>query len=82
MAKSKKTNDPIPKKCLDKQRDGQTLFYRLSKLPLMGPTSTSTADWHLKVKNTDYNVSLTKNYCITTSMPKISSIHELTLQIQ
>ena len=37
MAKSKKTNDPIPKKCLDKQRDGQTLFYRTLQATTDGP---------------------------------------------
>ena len=35
-------------------------------------TNTTSADWHLKVK--EYDVGLTKNYCITVSMQKISSI--------
>ena len=33
----------------------------------------------LKVKETE-DVGLTKNYCITTSMQKISSIHKLILK--
>ena len=38
-------------------------------------------DWHLKVKVKKCYVSLTKNYCITVSMQKISSIHKLSLLI-
>ena len=34
----------------------------------------------LKVKGTEKDVGLTKNYCITTSMQKISSIHKLILK--
>ena len=35
---------------------------------------------HLKVK--EYDISLTKNYCITIRIQKISSIHKLILKIQ
>ena len=35
---------------------------------------------HLKVKEKD--ISLTKNYCLTVSMQRISSIHTLILKIQ
>ena len=44
-------------------------------------TSTTAEDWHLKVKNKKCDVGLTKNYCITVSMQKISSIHKLIQQI-
>ena len=47
----------------------------------MGLTSKTAVNWHLKVKDIEYNVGLTKNYCITVSMQKISSIHKLILQI-
>ena len=30
-----------------------------------GLTSSPAVDWHFKVKVIDYNVGLTKNYCIT-----------------
>ena len=37
-----------------------------------GQTSTTAVDWHFKVKDIEYNISLTKNYCLTVSMQKIS----------
>ena len=37
-------------------------------------TNTTSADWHLKVKDIEQDVGLTKNYCIKVSMQKISSI--------
>ena len=46
-----------------------------------GLTSTTTVEWLLKVKEIEYNVFLTINYCITVSMQKISSIHALIQQI-
>ena len=46
----------------------------------MGLTSKTAVNWHLKVKDIEYNVGLTKNYCITVSMQKISSIHKLIQQ--
>ena len=52
-------------------------------LPGVQQVDCSTAvDWHIKVKDIEYNVGLRKYFCITVSMRKISSIHELTLQIQ
>ena len=59
-------------------KDGQTLFHRI--LPPTARrliTSTTAVDWHLKVKNKKSDVGLIKNYCITVSMQKISSIHKL-----
>ena len=44
-------------------------------------TSKTTVNWHIKVKDIEYNAGLTKNYCVTVSMQKISSIHKLIHQI-
>ena len=47
--------------------------------------SIPAADWHLKVKDIENNVGLTKviasHYCNTTSMKKTSSIHKLIQEI-
>ena len=45
-------------------------------------TSTAARDWHLKVKDTESDASITKYYCITVNMLKISSVHKLTLKVQ
>ena len=63
-------------------KDGQILFHRTLPATTRGPTSTTAVDEHLKVKDREYNVGLTKNYCITVIMLKISSIHEGILKIQ
>ena len=63
-------------------KDKKTLFHKTLSATIEGPTSTTAVDWHLKVKDIEHNVSLTKNYCITVSMQKISSIHQLILTIQ
>ena len=60
-------------------KDGQTLFHRILPATARGLTSKTAVNWHLKVK--DINVVLTKNYCITVSMQKISSIHKLIQQV-
>ena len=64
------------------QKDGQTLFHRTIPTTAKGLTSTAAVDWHLKVKDTEDNVSLIENYCITVSLQKISSIHKLILKIK
>ena len=56
-------------------RDGQTLFHRILPATTRGLTSKAAVNWHLKVKDIEYNNGLTKHYCITVSMQKISSIH-------
>ena len=61
--------------------DGQTLFVRILPATTRGLTSKTAVNWHLEVKDIEYNVGLTKNYCITVSMQKISSIHKLIQQI-
>ena len=46
-----------------------------------GLTSTIAVDWHLKVKDIEYDAGLTKNYCITVNMQKISLIYKHIQQI-
>ena len=58
-------------------KDGRTLFHRILPATARRLTSTTAVDWRLKAKNKKCNVGLTKNYCITVSMQKISSIHKL-----
>ena len=62
-------------------KDGQTLFHRIVPATVMGLTRKTAVNWHLKVKNIEYNVGLAKGYRITVSMQKISSIHKLIQQI-
>ena len=62
-------------------KDGQTLFHRILPATVMCLTSKIAVNWHLKVKDIEHNVGLTKSYCITVSMQKISSIHKLIQQI-
>ena len=59
------------------RKDRHTLFHRILPATARVLTSTTAVDWHVKVKDTKYNVGLTKNYFITVSMQKISSIHTL-----
>ena len=42
------------------QKNGRTLFHRILSATAMGLISTTVVEWHLKVKDTDYDVSLTK----------------------
>ena len=62
-------------------KDGQTLFHGILPATARGLASKTAVNWLLKVKDIEYNVGLTKNYCITVSMQKISSIHKLIQQI-
>ena len=62
------------------RKDRHTLFHRILPATARVLTSTTAVDWHVKVKDTKYNVGLTKNYFITVSMQKISSIHTLVLR--
>ena len=61
-------------------KDGQTLFHRIAPATARGLTSTTEVDWHSKVKK-KCDVGLIKNYSITVSMQKISSVHKLIYQI-
>ena len=62
-------------------KDGHTIFHGILPATTRGLASKTAINWHLEVKDIEYNVGLTKNYCITVSMQKISSIHKLIQQI-
>ena len=62
-------------------KDGRTLFLRIVPATARGLTSTTAVDWHLKVKNKKRDVGVTKDYCITVSMQRISLIHRHIQQI-
>ena len=62
-------------------KDGQIVFHGILPATTRGLGSKTAINWHLKVKDIEYNVGITKNYCITVSMQKISSIHKLIWQI-
>ena len=53
-------------------KDGQTLFHGTLPATARGLTSTTAIAWHLKVKDIEYEVGSTKNYCLSTNMQKIS----------
>ena len=42
-------------------KDGQTLFHRILPATARGLTSKTAVNWHLKVKDIEYNVGLTKD---------------------
>ena len=62
-------------------KDRQTLFHKTLPAAAIGLTGKNAVNWHLKVKDIEYNVDLTKSYCITVRMQKISFIHNLIQQI-
>ena len=62
-------------------KDGQTLFHGILPATARGLASKTAINWHLKVKDIEFNVGFIKNYCITVSMKKISSVHKLIQQI-
>ena len=62
-------------------KDGQTLFHGILPATARGLASKTAINWHLKVKNIEYNVGVTNNYCVTVSMQKVSSIDRLIQQI-
>ena len=47
----------------------------------IGSTSATAVDWYLNVKDIEYDVGLTKSYCLTVGMQKMTSIHILIQQI-
>ena len=59
----------------------RTYFIRILPATVRALTVTTAVDRHLVVKDKKSDVGLTKNYCNTVSMQKISSVHELTQQI-
>ena len=62
-------------------KDRQILFHGILLATARGLASKTAINWHLKVKNTEYNVALTNTYCITVRMKKISVIHELIQEV-
>ena len=62
-------------------KDGQTLFHGILPATARGLARKTAINWHLKVKNIEYNVGLTNNCYITVSMQKASSIHKLIQEI-
>ena len=64
------------------RKDGQNLFHRTILATTEGPTNTIAVNQHLKLKDREYNVDLTKNYYIIVGMQKISSINKLIFIIQ
>ena len=47
----------------------------------IGSTSATAVDWYLNVKDIEYDVGLTKSYCLTVGLQKMTSIHILIQQI-
>ena len=80
---SEKSNDPISRRHPDRYQEARMdrLFDRILPATARGLASKTAVNWHLKVKDIEYNDGLTKKYCITVSMQKISSIHKLIQQI-
>ena len=64
-----------------KQRWTDPILYGTLTATARGLASKTAINWHLKVKNIEYNVGLTNNYYITVSMQKVSSINKLIQQI-
>ena len=56
-------------------KDGQTLFHGILPATARGLATKTSVNWHLKVKDIEHNVGLTKNYSIRDSMQKICSIN-------
>ena len=56
------------------RKDGKTLPHRVLPATAKGLTSAIAVDWHLKIRDIEYDAGLTRNYCITVSMQKIHSI--------
>ena len=58
------------------------IIHRILPATASGLTSAISVTWHLKVKDMENSVDLTKNYCITVTIQEIGSIHTLLLKIQ
>ena len=58
-------------------KDGQTLFHRTIPATTRDPTSTTSIDGHLKVKDIDYDVGLTKIIALRPACKK--SVHSINL---
>ena len=51
-------------------KDGQNLCHRILPATTMGLRSKTTISWDLKVKDTEYDVAITKNHYIKVSFQK------------
>ena len=51
-----------------------TLFHKILLATARGLASTAISGWHLKVKDREYDVGLTKNYCILVNMQKSAQL--------
>ena len=64
-----------------KMEGGQTLFHRTllatARKNRRFQQIKLQVDWHLKVKDIEYNVDKNKTYCLTVSMQEIISIHKV-----
>ena len=60
---SEKSNDPISRKHPNRCQEA-----RINRPYFTGTTSKTAVNWPLKVKDIEYNVGLTKRYCITVSI--------------
>ena len=47
---------------MSRGKDKETLFHRILPATAMGLRSKTAVTWHLKVKDIEYNVGLTKSY--------------------
>ena len=82
---SEKSDDSVPIKQLEGQQDRRKdrpcfigpfcLLQRVQRVHLLKTE-------HLKVRDIQCDVGLTKNFCITVSMQKTSSIHKLIFKIE
>ena len=66
---------------MSESKDGQILFHGILLATARGLASKTAINWHLKIKNIEYNVGLTNTYCITVSMKKVSIIHKFIQKI-
>ena len=52
------------------QKDRQTLFHRTLPATTGGPTRTTPVDWHLKVKDIECDLNLTKIIALQSACKK------------
>ena len=45
------------------RKDGETLFHRIFLATTEGPTNTTAINWHLKVKDNEYNIIASQSAC-------------------
>ena len=55
-------------------KDQKTLVHRVLTATAGCLASATAVDWHLKVEDIEYDVCLTKHYCITLVLHQASSL--------